>query len=342
MRDVHRVSAALVCAGSVLWSWPASAEREKVAAEALFDEGRRLMGEGKVADACPKFAASQKLDPAPGTLLNLADCYEKNGQTASAWAAFREAAAAARAENRADFEQTANRRATALSGKLSRLTIAASRAQGLTDLEVTCDGRAVTEAEWSVPVPIDPGERAVEVKARGKKPWKTVVHVKADGDSVTVTVPVLEDEPVAPPSVAPQPPDPRTAPLQATASQPVGTPTSSSSSLKVVGYTLGAVGLVGLGVGGVFALSAKSKYDDSLALCRPTSPNECSTAGVSLREDARVLGNVATLGVVAGAALLAGGVTLVLLSPSAKEAAGTRPTASLVTSGTDLRLQGTW
>src|SRR4051812_25793931 len=61
-------------------------------AQVLFTEGRRLVTEGRYAEACAKLAESQRLDPSAGAQLNLADCYERSGQTASAWTVFREAA----------------------------------------------------------------------------------------------------------------------------------------------------------------------------------------------------------------------------------------------------------
>ncbi len=92
-------SALRVCAVATLLLAPARASAESAAdqakAEALFGEGRRLLAASRFAEACPKFVESQRLDPAIGTQLNLGDCYEKTGRTASAWAVFRDAAAEA-------------------------------------------------------------------------------------------------------------------------------------------------------------------------------------------------------------------------------------------------------
>src|SRR5688500_5523674 len=68
---------------------------DKAAAEALFDQGLRLMKQNSFSEACPKLEESNRIDPAVGTLLYLGECYERVGKTASAWATFREAASLA-------------------------------------------------------------------------------------------------------------------------------------------------------------------------------------------------------------------------------------------------------
>ena len=57
---------------------------DKAAAEALFDQGVRLMKQNNFAEACPKLEESDRIDPAVGTLLYLGECYERVGKTASA------------------------------------------------------------------------------------------------------------------------------------------------------------------------------------------------------------------------------------------------------------------
>ena len=119
-RFVARVSLAFACATLSVSGYEGSARADasladKAAAQSLFDEGRKLMSAGKYADACPKLAESQKLDPGVGTQFHLADCYEKLGQTASAWAGFLEAASAAKSMGQADREKVARERAAARS-----------------------------------------------------------------------------------------------------------------------------------------------------------------------------------------------------------------------------------
>src|SRR5262245_14840909 len=106
---------------------PVSAQStdDRVAAESLFSSGRELMQAGKYQEACEKFESSRRLEPALGTTLNLANCYEKLGRTASAWAEFKSAAAEAQRLGDPTRKATALERAAALEPKLSRLWLQA-------------------------------------------------------------------------------------------------------------------------------------------------------------------------------------------------------------------------
>src|SRR6185437_13676284 len=141
---------------------------------------------------CPKLAESQRLDPGAGTLLNLGHCYEKNGQTASAWVTFKDAAAAADLKHRDDWSHNARERAQALAPMLSKLTIDVpvdARADGL---QVRRDGVNVGSAEWGVPIPVDPGEHAIEAIAPGKTRWSQTVKVGPNADQQKISVPPLQ------------------------------------------------------------------------------------------------------------------------------------------------------
>src|SRR5262245_33706896 len=84
---------------------------DRAAAGALFDEATRALAARNCTEAAKKLEASQKLDGGIGTLLYLADAYEKCGRLASAWATFREAAYTAKAANQADRERIGRARA---------------------------------------------------------------------------------------------------------------------------------------------------------------------------------------------------------------------------------------
>src|SRR5690349_9072722 len=84
-RAAARAAAASLAASAIFAAAaPAIADESTARAAALFKEGREAMVHGNAATACPKFAESQRLDPAAGTLRNLALCEEAIGELAKA------------------------------------------------------------------------------------------------------------------------------------------------------------------------------------------------------------------------------------------------------------------
>jgi serine/threonine-protein kinase len=313
----------------------------KVAAEALFEEGRRLMADGKAAEACPKFADSERIEPSPGTLLNLASCYEKINRPATAWATYREAASLAASTGRQDLVATAQRHADALSPKLPRLSVtAATTPEGFA---VALDGVTIAAG---VALPVDPGEHTVDATAPSFKPWSSKVTIGADATTTAVAVPALEAAPAAP--AAPVTPLPGTGeaavaapPGQATAA---GAPPPDDSadrrrSQHTTALIVGGAGVVAMGVSGVLGLVAKGKYNDSLGSC-PRDPNLCSADGVSQRDSARTMGNVATAVFAVGAGAVVAGVIIWVASPSAPPTATAR--VELVPAFGGAAVKGVW
>lgn len=260
------------------------------------------------ATACPKFAESQRLEPAPGTLLNLADCYEKGGQTASAWTTFKDAAKAAATRNRADWVATATQRAALLEPKLA--TLAITVAGDLQTLKIERDGAAVERGAWGTAVPVDPGSHLLVASASGKKTWTRKVDVPATRN-VLVDVPILEADtanaappPLAKKSVLDEPPPPP--------------PAKDGSGMRVAGYVATGLGVVGLAVGTVTGVSALGKRSDAEAKC-VSYPSNCSADATGANDDAKKLATVSTVSLIAGGVLVAGGIVLIVIAPRAAD-----------------------
>lgn len=260
----------------------------KVQAEALFEEGRKLMDQQHYDEACKKLEGSQKLDPGAGTLLNLAACYEKNGQIASAWVTYKDAAAAAAGRHQ-DWVDQANAKATELGPKLSHLTITAP--QNLSNLEITRDGAVVPAPSIGAAIPIDPGPHTIEAHAPGYKPFTAKITIGAMQDSQTVTVPALEIDDTS-----------------------TSTTKSGGNSQKILGGALIGVGAVGLVVGTIFGVVALSDKGSASNNCNP-SFTICTTDGKSSVDSAKTAGNVSTVALIAGGAFVAGGAVVFLTAP---------------------------
>ena len=290
--------------------------QESSRAQALFDDGRRLMNEGKFADACPKLAASQRLDPGAGTLMNLATCYDKNGQLASAWATYKDAAAAARSSGHADWETAARGRADKIEPDLARLVVNVPKDSRVPGLVVERDGAPVDPAELATPMPIDSGPHTIRASAPGKKAWTAQITVGGPRSSLTVAVPALENEAGG---AAPPPGGER--PIE----QPTPVKGDEGNTQRLVGLVAGGAGIVGIGLGTIFGLKAKGTYNDAVGGCN--AEHQCPQSGLDKADDASSQATISTISFIAGGALLAGGAVLYLTAPRAAPAAGSAASA---------------
>jgi hypothetical protein len=284
----------------------ALAQDNSAALEALFAEGKKLVKEGKYAEACPKFLASYNLENRSGTLLNLADCYEHAGLLASAWARWVEAKAVAGRANQADRVQLATQRAAALEPKLSKLTIKV--ANPVPGLAVLRDGVAVAAAVYGEALPVDGGKHTIKATAPDHKEWISEVTIADGADLKVVEIPALAEQAVAPPPL----PTPEPPPAEG---HRVGTRT-------IVGLATAGVGVVALGVGSYFGFAAiglKNKSNDGLC---SAATNDCNEPqGVTDRTDALHDATASTALLVAGGVAVAGGVVLWLTDSSGKSQA---------------------
>jgi hypothetical protein len=278
----------------------------------LFEEGRDLAQAGKYDEACARFQASLELVPAVGTQLNLADCLEHRGQLASAWQLF-DAAARADAAGFPARSKMARGRADTIAPHLVTLVIRVAEPAGTT---LTIAGQSVPSAA-EVTRLVGAGPIEVVAVAAGRPRFAQTVH-GAEGQRIVVDVPA-------------------TSVTTTTATTTTGAPGAPAGATfhgrRVRVYLaagLAGTGVVGLVVGEVLALSARSAYHDELdsGACREAMGMlTCTPEGARRVDDANHRANIATGVIIAGAALAAGGVIVYLTAPR-ERATMVVPTAS--------------
>ncbi len=277
------------CAVSARAQGPTAADQ--TLAQTLFDEGVSLMDKGRFADACPKLAESQRLDPGGGTLLNLGFCRQNEGKLASAWAAYNEALSQAIKDGRKDRESAARVHVDELDGKVAKLAIDVSDgAKRIDQIEIRIDGTQVRQAAWGVLSPIDRGTHAIVVIAPGKREFKTTVEVLQDGGAQHVSIPALVDAPVVviPPAI------------------------ERHSSQGTIGWVMGGIGVALLGVGvvtGILAINSRSQSTDNCP------QDHCTQMGVTLNDQAKTYAWFSDFGVGLGAAAIITGFILIVSAP---------------------------
>jgi hypothetical protein len=320
-------ASAFACVSALtLGTAPAWAQAEnQAAARALFDDGRALVKSGNAAEACPKFEGAMHLYPSGGIALNLADCYEKLGRTASAWTEFGEAASLADRTNRPDDAAEARRRQTALEGKLTRLVIHVPRT--IAGLSITRDGAELPAAAWDLPIPVDPGSHEIRAEAPGRAPWIQSVSASGPGQTTSVEVPTLVPvPPTAPPRVEPAQTSSATTPTIPPSGEAGG-----SSGGRIAGWVLVGSGVaLGIAGGALWGVGLNNAYQAR------------NSGETSLPSSAVTLYDIGIGGVIVGGLAAAGGVILVLTSHG--EAHGMSLNVSPWVGGAagGVRVGGTW
>lgn len=282
-------------------------QRDPTAADALFRDGRALLKEKNYAAACPKLAESYRLDPAPGTLFNLAQCEEGRGRLASAherWQGLIDTLTAA--GKLADERLPAAReRVAALGPKVPRLTIKI-KSSAPPETVVLRDGVELRGAGLNVALPVDPGEHVIVARAGYRKDGEARVTL-AVAESRTVEVEPGGEDGTRPVAAA-----------ASTAAPPPPPPAEPTHGRRNAGYAVAGVGVLGLVGAGVTGLMLSGKQSTIDGHCNAQTKT-CDSQGLDATDSGKTLLRVNTALWAVG--LIGAGVgTYLILSSDSGEA----------------------
>lgn len=278
------------------------ARADAASADALFEEGRRLMGEKRYLEACAKFEGSYKEEPTLGTLLNLANCREVAGQLATAWARWGEAEARARQAGD-DRQSLARERREALVPRLPKLTIAVINPRP--GLSVLRDDTELASGSFGSALPIDPGTHVVQVVRADGVLHRQEIQV-AEAQQLRVELDLAQIE-----AAAPKEP-PKREPVRVVTITPEDY--DPGAGQRTAGWVTtgfgGAAVIAGFVLGGV-ALGEKGS-----AGCVDSGDGKiCPPGGRDSIETAEGLATAGQWVGIAGAVITGVGLTLVLTAP---------------------------
>ena len=277
---------------------------DKARADKLFEEGRGYLQRKEYALACTAFEQSYQADPAIGTQLNIALCYEQWGKLAAAHTAYLEAERLAKAK-KDDRQKHSRRKVDELEPKLARLRIAIPPGADPYAIYLF-DGKETEREDLIEERLLDAGKHTIEVRLAGNPPKTTVILLKP-GERKQINL----DLPTQVPSN--------------NGGGSSGGGTGTTTSPRKAGKLYGGIALMvgggaAIGIASYVALIARSDYNDAIAMC---PDNQCLDRSSYLATmDARTRANQMSFVAGAGVVMLGVGVVLVLTSKGAPPARG--------------------
>jgi tetratricopeptide (TPR) repeat protein len=278
-----RCSLPVVFAALVVANVARAEARDPAAADALFRDARAAMQRGDYPTACAKLEESQRLDPAPGTLLNLAECEEKRGRLATAWEDYQGALDTLGSND--ERVALATQRAAALFPRLPKLVVRVAPGAPAA-ARVKRDGVELGAASLGTELPVNPGRHEIVVVAPGRRARSYGVDA-TEGRAASITVDVGEPDPAA--AVPAEP---------GAGGRPRGNPT-----LGYVALGVGGAALLAGGVTGVLALGRARVADEHC-----DAAHTCDPTGLDANRDGKTFSTLSTVLFATSALLVAGGL----------------------------------
>lgn len=281
---------ALLAIATLLPSQAKAQGTDPAAAEALFQKGREAMSEDDYDRACKIFEESFALDPAVGTVMNLAVCEEKRGHFAESWERWHQALGLlSEDDDRVGYAKT---HLEAVEGQLAHLAIV-PREGAPKELTIRRDDIVLGAAVFGQKLPVNPGAHVVTVESPGHAPRTYTFSLKTGESKELVVAPGRLKKPD---DSAPQ----------------------ARNIRKGLGVAALGVGAAGLGVATATGFMMPAQHRKVEAGC----PQEtCTPEGAKELSRAKTLLAINTVGWIATGVGAAAGVTLLLTLPKSDEKA---------------------
>lgn len=295
---------------------------KKSEADALFKKAKKLHADKHYPEACPMFEKSDSLDPGIGAKLNTGKCYEDWGRLARALRWYTDAYEMATKDND-DRADKIKKLIEGIEADVPKLTIKVPDDAPAKGADIRLDGKP---AEAGKEIRIDPGPHEITWYVDGKRRTKTIPMERGGERELTLDfraptgggrVEPTEGGTTGTGTGTGEGTTGTTGTIGG-GKEPVDTPEEPrpGRTRRIAGISLGAAGLVGLGVATYMTLDARSTYKDALKTHCMDSSSMCDDEGLSITSDARSKANIATVVTLISLAAIGGGVALYLTAPT--------------------------